>query len=88
MHYKTIVKYIISRKIYSQIFQRPYPFNTKANLNRKSFHRLHILIFSFKTCVCAWLKIADFQQNKNSMLQCLINEIYIDSHVDLSMREL
>ena len=62
MHYKTSVRmyYVLTR-----VFQRPYPLNTRANLKnlgtvlflraqgiRKSFYRLCILMFSFKTFVC------------------------------------
>ena len=55
--------HIISRKT-SQVFQQPYPFNTRANIKnlgtvlflrvqgiRKLFYRLRILMFSFETCV-------------------------------------
>ena len=61
MHYKTIVK---MRYFNYSSFQRPYPFNNRANIKnlctilflraqgiRKSFYRLCILMFSFETCV-------------------------------------
>ena len=61
MHYKTIVK--MQEKL-TQVFQRPYPFNTRANIKnlgtvlflraqeiQKSFYRLCILMLSFETCV-------------------------------------
>ena len=80
-------------KTYSS-FQWPYPFNTKANLEnlgiilflraqgiRKSIHHLRILMFSFEMCVCAWLKIGNFQRltiSYYSMLLFFINKRYID----------
>ena len=64
MHYKTCKNALFQEKL-TQVFQWPYPFNTRANLKtldtvlflraqgiRKSFYRLHILMFSFETYVC------------------------------------
>ena len=61
MHYKTIVK----MHYFTQVFQRPYLFNTKANLktlgtvlflrargNQKSFYCLHIPMFLFEISAC------------------------------------
>ena len=66
MLYKTTYcKNALFQEKLAQVFQRPYPFNTRANLKnlgtflflraqgiRKSFYRLCILMCSFETCVC------------------------------------
>ena len=48
----------------TQVFQRPYPFNTRTNLKNlgtilflkaqgiQNFYCLRILMFSFETCAC------------------------------------
>ena len=64
MHYKTIVKNALFQEKLTQVFQRPYLFNTRANIKtlgtvlflrargiRKSFYCLHIIMFSFEMCV-------------------------------------
>ena len=81
IHYKTIVKMRYFKKNL-EVFQLPYPFNIRANLKNlvlfyslehkefeNFFYRLRILMFSFKTCICAWLKIANCRCFNNFILQ-------------------